>query len=748
MKLLNTFLLITGIFLFIGIEIARGQTSENPKKYVVEAVKINRDVKLTGTLSDPLWKTASSAKLNFEIQPGENTPAPQKTFFYVLYNSDYVYFGFNCLDSSANLIRAHITDRDNAFDDDFVGVLLDTYGNMQDGYEFFVNPYAVQGDAMRTGNNEDPSFDCVWYSAAHISDSGWTAEMAIPFKSLRFPSSDKQHWILLSLRNMPRDSRYQIMWTPIARNNPCVLCQGGTIEGISGITTSNNMEVLPYAMGLQSSMLNNADDPASKFENEPIMGRIGAGIKYAPLPSFVLSGVVNPDFSQIESDATQISINNTFAIFYPEKRPFFLEGADLYSTTASIFYSRMINDPLASVKLSDKTGSFSLAYLGAEDRESPFIIPGEEGSDFVSSNLKSWSNVVRGKYNLGNESFIGGLVTTRNFSDAHNYVGTVDWNILFAENFYFTGQAGASNTREINDVSLFSSDRYLGSTSHTATFDGESYTGYGFQTDIMRNARDYSFDLNLVSVTPTFQAQDGFITQNDFRQINLWQGYTVYFDNSFIEKFQPQIISSAIFNYDGTRKSESGAIDLWAQFKAQTQVWVKYYPVQEELFHGVQFGKLYRTEMSLYSAPSKEFQISLWAQIGRLVYHEDTPQLGRGYNATSEITVKPTDRFSFDFSYAHSRLWSFYTNQLFFDGYIARNVMVYQFTPEIFVRLISQYDGFAKQLQVDPLFSYKLNPFTIFYAGSAHNLTNFGDHVGIRQTARQFFIKLQYLWRE
>ncbi|MDE3056738.1 MAG: carbohydrate binding family 9 domain-containing protein [Bacteroidota bacterium] len=749
MNFVRASLFSTSLTLLTFAALANAQISENPKKFVIDAIKISRDIKLNGTLSDPLWKTASPVELNFEIQPGDNTPARQKTLVYVLYNSDYIYCGFNCSDSSAKLIRAHITDRDNAFDDDFVGILLDTYGTMQDGYEFFENPYAIQMDAMRTGNNEDFSFDCIWYSAAHVNDTGWTAEVAIPFKSLRFPSISAQHWILNLVRNMPRDSRYQMTWTTIDRNNPCIFCQSGTIDGINGIETSNNIELLPYVMGLQSSSLNNSDDPFSGFANGPITGRIGAGVKYAPSSSFVLAGVVNPDFSQIESDATQISINNTFAIFYPEKRPFFLEGANLYSTAASIFYSRMINDPLASVKLSEKAGSFSLAYLGAEDRESPFIIPGEEGSDFVSSNMKSWSNVVRGKYNLGKESFIGGLVTTRNFANAHNYVGTVDWNILFAENFYFTGQAGVTDTKEINDPSLFSSGRHFGSTSHTATFDGESYSGSGFQTDISRNARDYSFDLNLVSVTPTFQAQDGFITQNDFRQINVWQGYMMYFDNSFIEKIQPQIISGASFNNDdGTRKSEWGAIDVWTQLKAQTQLWVKYYPVQEEFFHSVRFRKLYRTEAGLYSAPSKALQINLWAQVGRLLYHEDTPELGRGYNTSAEVTVKPTDRFSFDFTYAHSRLWSFYTNELFFDGYISRVVTVYQFTPELFVRLISQYDGFAKQLQIDPLFSFKLNPFTVFYAGSAHNLTDFGDQFGIRQTARQFFIKLQYLWRE
>lgn len=734
-------------------KLALSHDSANPEKYRVRAVHVDRKIELTGRLSDPAWGLSAPIEISYEIQPGENTPARQKTSVYVLYNSDYIYFGFNCLDSSANHIRAHITDRDKMTDDDFVGILLDTYGNTQGGYEFMVNPYSIQFDAMRTGNNEDASFDCVWYSAARVNDTGYTVEIALPFKSLRFPPTSEQHWIVEFVRNMPRESRYQMTWTPIDRNNPCLFCQSGTIDGIENIDASNNIEVLPYVMGVQSGSLNDTGDPASGFTNGPVTGRIGAGIKYAPSSSFALAGVLNPDFSQIESDATQISVNNTFAIFYPEKRPFFLEGTDLYSTAASIFYSRMINDPLVSAKLTEKSGSFSLAYLGAEDRESPFIIPGEEGSDFAASSLKSWSNVLRAKYNIGKESFVGGLVTTRNFTDpaygtgAHNYVGTVDWNILFGGNYYFTGQAGLTHTKELNDPSLFSSDRHFGSTQYTATFDGETYTGSGYQADITRNARNYSFDLGGFSVSPTFQAQDGFITSTDKRQLNFWQGYTVYFDKFFVENASLQSNSGVAFNYDGTRKGEWGSLQAQANLKGQTYIWAAYYPVQEELFHGVQFHKLYRTEVQLNTNPITGFALYLWAQVGRLIYRADSPDLGRGYNLSGELVVKPTDRFSLDLTYARSRLWSFYARQLFFDGYIARCAIVYQFSPELFLRLITQYDQFAKQLQVDPLVSYKLNPFTVFYAGSDHNFAKFDEPYGMRRTVQQFFVKLQYLWQ-
>ena len=500
-------------------------------------------------------------------------------------------------------------------------------------------------------------------------------------------------------------------------------------------------------MGIQSGSMNEIGDPNSKFTDGPITGRAGAGVKYALSSTFAVAGVLNPDFGEVESDAKQISINNTFAIFYPEKRPFFLEGADLFNTSASIFYSRMINDPLVSTKMTEKSGSFSFAYLGAEDRESPFIIPGEEGSDFVSSNLRSWNNILRGKYVLGKESFIGALLTTRNFADAHNYVGTVDWNILFGGNYYLTGQAGLSNTKEVNNTTLFSSDRHFGSTHNTASLDGERYSGSGLQLDLARNARSFSFDLGVVGVSPAFQAQDGFITSNDFRQITYYQGYTIYFDDSFIENASLETNSGVKFNYDGARKFVGTSIQLKANLKGQTFVYVNYYPLDEELFHSVQFHNLYRTEAYLSMKPISSFAFNVWAQFGRLIYRADTPELGRGYNMSGEIVLKPTHKFSLDLTYARSRLWSYYDDRLFFDGYVARAAAVYQFSSELFARLVCQYDQFAQQLQLDPLISFKLNPFTVFYIGSNHNFTKFDEPYGFTKTVRQFFVKLQYLWQ-
>lgn len=726
---------------------ALSYNSENPHKYRVTAVRIDREIDLTGKLSDTLWKQAVPVEMNYEIQPGDNTPAPQKTLVYVLYSSQKVYFGFRAFDSNPKLIRSHVTDRDKMTDDDFAGVILDTYGTMQSAYEFVTNPFGIQFDAMRTGNNEDPSFDCVWYSAGNVNDSGYTAEIAIPFKSIRFLPEENQHWMVEFFRNLPRDSRYQITWTPVDRNNPCLLCQGGTIDGIHGVEASDNLELLPYAMGAKTGSMTDAEDPASPFTDSPVSGRIGLGLKYAPSSDLVLGAVVNPDFSQIESDAAQISVNNTFSIFYPEKRPFFLEGADLFSTLASAFYSRMINNPLAATKLTEKSGSFSMAYLVAYDRESPFIIPGEEGSDFVATSYRSLSNVARAKYDFGSESFVGGLFTSRNFITAYNYMGGVDWNFLFGGNFYFVGQVLLSDTKELNDTSLFNDQRHYGSTHYTAAFNGEKYGGGGMQMDIRRYARDYSFDLQYSDVTPTFQAQDGFITSTGNRFLSYWQGYTIYPMRWLIENVSFQTSSGLHFNDAGFLKEKWTMVGAQFQMKGQTYVWIDFFPLNDEIFHSVSFSRINRTEFSINSNPFSALSIYFNGSVGRFIYREDVPELGRGNNFSLETVVKPTDQFSMDLSYSRSRLWSVKDGHLYFDGYIARGVFAYQFSPEFFFRLIGQYDQFARQIQVDPLVSYKLNPFTVFYAGSNHGFTKFEYPYGIERTVQQFFVKVQYLWQ-
>lgn len=724
--------------------LSNAQGTDQPSVY---AVRIDSNIKLTGKLDDARWMRAQPIEINYEIQPGENTPAPQKTTAKILYSAEYIYFGFVCEDTRSSEIRANVSDRDKIFEDDFIIVFLDTYGDKQRTYEFFVNPFGIQADLMRSGNNEDASFDAVWYSAAAINDHGWTTEIAIPFKSLRFPSVVEQPWNVLLGRNYPRASRAIFSLTPIDRNNPCLPCQGAYLKGIKNIETTTSIEFIPYFVGSSSGSLNDEEDPASGFENHPVIGRVGGGVKYSPDPGLLIEGVLNPDFSQVESDAGQISVNTTFALFYPEKRPFFLEGSDLFQNRTNIFYSRTINNPLGALKVSEKSGALSISYLAAADRNTAYIIPGEEESDFESSEHSSFSNIARMRYDLGNESFLGGMLTTRNGSDAHNYVGGVDWNYFFAGNYYFRGEFFYSDTKELNDLNVFSSNRIFGSTGKTASFDGESYNGTSFRTDLRRDARDYSFNISYRETSPTFQAQQGFVTSTNNRFLTLDQSYTVYPTNSFIDRAYINVEAGLHFNYDGIKKERWLVLSGGVQMKSQTNIFIGTLLVNEELFKGVYFPRLPRLLVEVNSQPSRVISGNFFGQFGHFINREDSPELGTGHNLNLRITLRPTNRFQLDLSYARARLSSVATQELFYDGYIARTTATYQFTSEFFLRMIGQYNSFDRIIDLYPLFSYKLNPFTIFYAGFTSSMTEFDQPYGFKQTVRQFFLKLQYLWR-
>jgi hypothetical protein len=732
---------------FLGYVPLFAHVLADSSKPIVVASKIEGDLELSGKLADRRWQLARPVQIDFEVTPGENIPASQRTMVRIVYNSEYIFFGFDCRDTNPSAIRAHITDRDKMFDDDYVGVILDTYGDYQRAYEFIVNPYGIQGDLMRAGDNEDSSFDTVWKTAASINDSGWTAEIAVPFKSLRFPAVLQQNWVVLFFRNLPRLSRQQFSWTRFDRNNPCFMCQGGRIEGIAGVQSTTSVELLPYVAAQQSGALSDNSDPASGFQNSKVKGRVGGGIRYSPSPDLSVEAVVNPDFSQVESDATQISINSTFALNYPEKRPFFLYGTDLFQDQTGIVYSRTINNPIGAARVIGKSGSFSFGYMAASDRNTPYIVPGEEHSDFVSTNLESFTNIARGRYDFGNETFVGGLMTTRNTATAHNYAGGVDWNYRFLENYAFHGEIFYSDTKEVNDTVLLSSSRLFGSTGHDAAFNGEQYGGAAYELGLRRDTRELSLGVQYLDRAPTFQAQTGFVPNNDTRMAFFQEQYTFYPTDAIVDNWSIQANQGLHFNYDGTRKEKWFVPGISALLKNQVNITVTYFAVNDELFGGVQFDNINRTQIDINARPSSVLTLSFDGSFGRFIRRSDNPDMGRGHTINLTATLRPTSRLQVDLSFSRARLSSVATSELFYDGYIARTMGVYQFTPELFLRVIGQYDQFNKAIDFYPLLSYKLNPFTIFYAGSTYSLTDFGSPFGSRETARQYFLKLQYLLR-
>jgi hypothetical protein len=726
-----------------------------PDSTAIRAVKINRDLKLTGRLTDPLWSDARKVSLKYEVKPNDNKRALQKTWAMVLYNKSMLYVGFISKDTDPSKIRAHITDRDNISGDDYVGFMIDPYNNNQTAFGYFVNPDGIQmderGNAVQMGfgnGYHDKSYNALWYSKAAVNDTGYTAVLAIPFKSLSFPNKEIQSWSVQFVRNYPRTNDYEFDWTHINLNQSCQLCQNGRLTNLQDVKNHNTIEFLPYVIATKSSALNNTDKPASGFNNGPIIPRAGGSISYSPTSSLSLNAVFNPDFSQVETDATQISVNNTFAISYPEKRPFFMKGASLFHTHMKLFHSRIISDPLLAGKATEKSGNFTLAYLTAYDRNVGYIIPGLLGSDVVESNLHSYTNILRPRYNFGSDSDIGGMFTTRNVGESHNYVGSIDWNLKIIDHYYFSGEYAYTHTKELNDTSLTSGIvRAFGHSQYDAAFNGQQYGGNGLQLEFRRRAKYYKFRLGYHGYSPTFQAQNGFITNTNVRQFSFNQEIAYYPSNNKLDNGNFSFSGLVQYDYSGLVMSKNLSLFLFNQFTHQTGVFMGYDIVNDQRYNNKMFNDLRQFHIGMHSNPTNYFSFGGHISTGTYIYHEDATR-GKGFNLSLGVRIKPTPRLNLNLSYDFSKLSSAKSGQLYYSGDITRLEGMYNFTKRLFVRMIGQYNSFNKQIQVYPLVYYKVNPFTIFYAGMTNYSQDFGSPYGYQATNREFFIKFQYLIRK
>lgn len=728
-------------FVLLTSAIQAGEEKE--ERSIFTALRIDSSFQLSGKLIAPQWQKAKPVWLNLEFKPGDNTPAPQKTEVRALYDHEQLYLGFRCFDTRPDEIRANLSDRDKIFQDDYVIVTIDTYQDYQRAYEFAVNPFGIQADLMATLDNEDSNFDLIWHSAAVRCDSGWTAEMAIPFTSLRFPNRDQQTWLMHLVRNYPRASRVKMSWMPIDRNNPSFLSQAGILQGLHGIQTNGSLEILPYAMGQQSSALLDPENALSRWHHDPLEGRIGCGLQYAPGPDFSLDAVINPDFSQIESDADQISVNSTFALDYPEKRPFFLIGQELLQTP--MFYSRSINNPLAAGRIIGKSGGLSYLFMSANDRNTTFIIPGEEESATIPSDVGSIAHIGRLRYNYGDERYVGAMLFTRDFSQAHNYLAGLDWNYKFLKKWYFSGEMFLTHTKELSDTTLFCSGRTFGASSFDAGFNGERYYGNGVHTVLSYNSRSYNGYIVYNDFSPTFQTYNGLFPSVDYRQVYTENAWKIYPKGLFIDQAKLWVDTNLQYNHQNIRKEQFVQPGVSLTLKGQTTIDLSWLVLYDERFRGILFKDIDKAVFSLSAQPSNVFSFTLEGLAGDFIYRSATPEMGKGHVINAEVNVKPTAKLNAALSWSAARLADMDSPREFYDGYILRSVLVYQFSPSTFFRTIFQYNSFDQSFNLYPLFSYKMNAFTTFFAGITNNYTEFGQPFGVQAVDRQYFIKMQYL---
>src|SRR5690606_28240847 len=274
-----------------------------------------------------------------------------KTIAFLTYDEQNLYVGFKDFDPEPEKIRAHFADRDSAYNDDFIGIVIDSFNDNRRGFEFFTNPLGAQMDLFFDGvsGTESDAWDTIWDAQGRITDFGYTVEIAIPWQSLRFPNGgEEQTWGLDLIRFWPREHRYRLAVHPMERGNNCYMCQSIKVRGFAGITPGNNLLITPT---LTASRTDTRDPLTAPMQRGDTQTDAGVTVEWGITPNIIASGTINPDFSQVEADVAQLDVNNQFALFYDERRPFFLEAADFFDTPLSMVYTRNIADPDWGAKL-------------------------------------------------------------------------------------------------------------------------------------------------------------------------------------------------------------------------------------------------------------------------------------------------------------------------------------------------------------------------------------------------------------
>ena len=723
----------------------------------IEVKRIGKAIKIDGDLSDPGWKNASQADNFVERWPGEMIKPEVETEAYITYDENNLYVAFICYDDPST-IRATMCQRDQFYGDDAVSLLIDTYGDAAWAYEFFVNPYGIQKDYLWSRvHGEDRGYDLIWKSAARITDDGYQVEIAIPFASMRFPNQDVQTWKMDFWRNRPRESNTQYSWAAYDRNEQCWPCQWGTVSGIKNVRPGKGFEILPTLVAHQTSELSDYSDHESPFADGRVKKELSIGGKYSVSSDITVEATYNPDFSQIESDAAQIDVNSTIALFYLERRPFFQEGSDIFRTIFNSFYTRTVNDPQFAAKLTGRMNRMSIGFLSALDENTPYMIPLDDRSIIVNSG-KSYVNVLRMSRTFSGDNHLGIILTDRRFEDdfsgdgGYGFVAGIDGDIRLSQNYSVVGQFITSHTKEPDDSTLTSGleDILFDHEKYTAAFDGESYSGGAFITQFRRRGRNWGFTVDYNQVDPSYRTETGYDPWNDYRNFSTFSWYNFYIDGGIFERITPRIHTDGRWSFDNVNKWKriNFSIDHRLRF-AQTYFSVSF-GTGSEFWAGTDYDNLWDFDLDLHSRPNNKIGCNVYFSRGRSVARWALTK-GNETELYAGLDLKPLDRLVIEPNISFSKSNDVNTGEELYNGFITRTRFRFQANKELSIRLVVQYNDFSEKWEFDPLLTYRLGSFSVFYIGSTYDYDKFTvipeDRSDWKLINRQIFMKIQYMFR-
>ncbi len=718
-------------------------------------------IRVDGFLDEDAWLTATRVSLPYETNPGNSTPAPVDTHCLVTFDQDNLYFACEAVDPDPEAIRAYVTDRDDTDGHDRIVLTLDPFNDARRGFQFGVSALGVQFDAVFSPNGggggdgdrmqgpSAPSWDAIWNSSGRITERGYLIEASIPFRSLRFPSSSGvQTWGFFVTREWPRSDRVETRSMTWNRDNACVLCQANLLTGFSGISSGRNLEMTPTFTSGRTDTRSTVLE--GELESGAVVREFGLDGMWGITTDLTLNATLNPDFSQVEADVAQLGVNDRFALFFPEKRPFFLEGADLFSTPVQAFFSRTIADPQLGSKVTGKMGSNAVGAVVTRDAVNRIVVPGELSSQSVTLDGTAVTTVGRFRRDVGGSSTVGALYTGREGDAYFNRVGGVD-------GFFRLASALTARFQYLHSETEYPETLPLGLDQPSGAFGGDIA-----KASLQYDTHDWFVDLNGQYVGDGFRADAGFVNQVNIRGMQTMVERNFWGDEG--DFYTVLTVTGGGWHNENLEGRLIGE-GMWTFFRfrgaKQSELWIN--PNLRRQFFDGETGRLLQLWFGGSLQPSGMLRVEMSGNVGT-DFDYTNGGLGRGFRLSPTVDLRLGRRVHFRLGHTFQRLNTLDGEEIFRAG-LSQVRAVYNFSPRSFVRAIIQYrdthlnpetheeevNRSASAVFTQLLFSYKVNPQTVVFLGYTDNRDAFTDQDFVRrpltQSDRALFLKLGYAFR-
>jgi hypothetical protein len=707
---------ILSIFmLLLFIPFARAQETLKP-------LRIDVPLQIDGRLDEPVWQEAPYVTGFKTFNPDYGKDMAQKTKVFMAYDRENLYFAFRCFDSEPKKIKASISNRDNIRPDDWVCINLDSFNDHQALYALYINPLGIQGDTRFAAGREDPSIDLVWFSAGRIDEKGYSIEVKIPLKSIRFTNKNPVEMGVIFER---RISRLSVQGTYPALNPKEAMAFLTQMKPMIFFDLKHHtiFELLPAV-----TYSHKQENVEGKLVTDKTSKDFSLTAKYGITSNLIFDGTYNPDFSQVEADAGQVDVNLRYDLFFPEKRPFFLEGNENFriaAAAASVVHTRTIVDPIVGLKLTGKIGDKNtVASIYAID-QLPGTGPGEEEGNAHFS-------IFRYKRSLYKDSYIGGIYAGRELIDRFNRV------------FGFDGQLRLNKSSMLEYHTLLS---HTGNDNWLSVEKGHTLgLRYSFET---RNV-DYGFTLKEIS--PDFQVDMGYLTRTGIFGVTGIFRPKFYPKSNFIRRIDAELFSGQTRDKLSNLWETYNHIDFF-HYLGGSMFFAVRYSYSTEIFQGQRFktGGFY---VSGGGQVTKQFYFNVLYRNINAIYYSTDPYQGRSNRLSANLVYQPSSKLKSEFSFIYSDFFRTSDSARVYDCPLGRCKLTYQLNKYLFFRGILEYNGYKKRLLTDFLASFTYIPGTVIHIGygSVYDKVRwengaYMDSSRFLETKRGFFFKASYLWR-